>query len=189
MATDLEKLSGPHVARNWFLELDLPSGASYLHSGVGRYTIESKEWRGVSDPIGGRLVSLEGIEEARFGQATAITVTLSGANREFLKSVHDTARQLEGRPANLYFAVFDTETAELLLGLKRMFPGKMTAPEIAWGGVGIRTVSLTIESRWAGQNYPFLGKWTPAGQRKRYPGDPPDKGLDFVGVETTEKYE
>lgn len=182
---DLEKLSGPHVARNWFLDLDLPTGRSYLHSGAGRITMDGKEWRGISDPIGGRLVSLDGIEEARFGQATAITITLSGANRAFLKSVHDTALAIEGREAILYFSVFDTETAELLLGPQRMFPGKMTAPEIIWGGIGMRTVSITIESRWAGQNYPFLGMWSPAGQRKRFPFD---KGLDRIGIETAEIY-
>lgn len=180
-------LSGPNIHRAWFLELDLPSGWSYLHSGVGRFTISSKEWRGVSDPIGGRLVSFSRVEEGRFGQATAIKVTLSGANREFLRSIHTTAAEIEGRNANLYFGVFDAETQTINtdIGLKRVFPGLMSSPELEWGGAGLRTASITLESRWAGLRFPLNQKWNAAGQRKRYAGD---KGLDLVGVKTAETY-
>lgn len=185
-ADDLDRLAGPHVARAWFLELDLPAGAARFHSGTGRKTVGGYEWRGVTDPIGGQLVSLNGIEEPRFGQAVAIQVILSGANREFFKSVHDIARDIEGRRADLYFAMFDGETQELIGGLRKIFPGKMSAPSLAWSGIGTRTVAITIESIWSSQNYPFGGKWNGAGQRKRYAGD---KGLDFVGVKVTENWE
>ena len=64
-----------------------------------------------------------------------------------------------------------------------MFPGYISSPKIRWSGINSRSVSLTIESLWHSQNFPFGGKWTPADQRARYPGD---KGLDYVGVKVQE---
>lgn len=182
---DLDRLAGPHVARAWFLEMDLPAGLTRLHSGTGRKTVGGFEWRGVTDPIGGQLVSLSNIEEPRFGQAVAVNVTLSGANATFFKSVHTDARAIEGRRADLYWAAFDGETGEVLIGLKKLFPGKITSPSLQWQGIGIRTVSITIESIWSSQNYAVGGKWNGADQRRRYPGD---KGLDFVGVKVSENW-
>ncbi|WP_353641315.1 transcriptional regulator [Mesorhizobium sp. WSM2239] len=182
---DLDRLAGPHVARAWFLEMDLPAGLTRLHSGTGRKTVGGFEWRGVTDPIGGQLVSLSGIEEPRFGQAVAVSVTLSGANADFFKSVHTDARAIEGKRADLYWATFDGETGEVLIGLKKLFPGKITSPSLQWQGIGLRTVSITIESIWSSQNYAVGGKWNGADQRRRYPGD---KGLDFVGVKVSENW-
>lgn len=182
-ADDLDRLAAPHVARAWFLDADLPSGRSYLHNGMGNIVIAGQTWRGVADPLSGRLVTLNAIEEPRFGAAAAVEIGLTAANAEFLASVHSTRADIEGRDASLYFAVFDQETGEMLTGLKRMFRGRLTAPRIKWGGIGLRLVTITLESIFSSQNYPFGGKWNGADQRRRYPGD---KGLDFVGVKVTE---
>lgn len=183
---DLARLSAPHVARAWFLELDLPDGLERLHNGTGRVTVGGREWRGVSDPTSGQLVSLSSVEEPRFGQAVAVNVTLSGANKAFLQSVHATRREIEGRRADLFWAAFDGETGEVLIQPKKLFPGKMSSPVIQWQGVGIRTVSLTIESIWSGDNFPFGGRWNDADQRRRYAGD---KGLQYVGVKVQEQWQ
>ena len=184
---DTDWLRRPHIARAWFLECDLPSGMAHFHSGTGTVTAGGQTWRGVSDPIGNQLVSMSNVEEPKFGQAVAVQITLSGANVAFFKSVKDAARALEGRDANMYWAAFDAETAEIWPGgLKRLFPGKISAPSLRWQGVGIRSISLTIESIWSSQNYPFGGRWNPADQRRRYPGD---KGLDFVGVKVAEQWQ
>lgn len=55
---EIDALGAPHVVRAWFAMLDLPSDVARLRSGVGRVTVGGFEWRGVSDPIGGRLVAL-----------------------------------------------------------------------------------------------------------------------------------
>ncbi|MEP9374992.1 transcriptional regulator [Mesorhizobium sp. KR1-2] len=183
---DLDWLARPHIARAWFLALDLPSGLHRLHSGTGRVTVGGHEWRGVTDPISGQLVSLSNVEEPRFGRAVALNITLSGANREFFKSVHATRRQIEGRRADLYFVVFDGETGTVWpRGLAQLFPGKITSPVLQWSGIGARTVSVTLESLWSSQNFPFGGKWNGADQRGRFPGD---KGFDFVGVKVSENW-
>lgn len=184
-AADLDRLAQPHVARAYFLEADLPSGMAYFHNGVGRVTTGGHTWRGVTDPLGSQMVSLSSIDEARFGYASAVQITLSGANLAFFKSMHDTARDLEGRDASLYWACFDGETGEVLIGLRKIFRGQMSAPTLKWGGVGVRTVGLTIESIWSAQNYPFGGRWNDADQQRRYPGD---KGLAYVGQDVTEQW-
>lgn len=182
---DLDRLAAPHVGRMWFLELDLPSGIHRLHNGTGRKTIGGHEWRGVTDPLGGQLVSMSSVEEPRFGQAVAVDISLSSANLAFFKSFHDVRGDIEGRRADIYFAVFDAETEEVLIGLRKLFPGKITAPKLKWQGIGLRAVSITVESIWAGMNFPFGGKWNDADQRRRYPGD---RGLQFVGVDVSETW-
>jgi hypothetical protein len=183
---ELDRLASPYVARAWFLALDLPSGISRLHSGVGRVSVGGHEWRGVTDPIGGRLVSMSAVEEPAFGAAAKIDITLTGADRAFITSVRESAREIKGRPADLYWAAFDGETQEVVIGLKKLFPrGRMTSPSIRWAGPGLRTVTLGIESLWSAQNFAPGGKWNGAGQRKLYPGD---KGLDFVGVKISENW-
>lgn len=182
---DLDRLAAPHVGRNWFLELHLPSGIHRLHNGTGRKTVGGHEWRGVTDPLGGQLVQMSAVEEPRFGQAVAVDITLSGANREFFQSVHATRAAIEGSRADIYFAVFDAETEEVLIGLRKLFPGRLSAPKLKWQGIGIRSVSITVESIWSSMNYPFGGKWNDADQRRRYPGD---KGLQYVGVDVSETW-
>ena len=180
---DFELLAGPHVTRSWFLEMNLPTGWAYFHTGTGRITLDGKVWRGVADPIAGALVSISDIEEARQGAAPAVQIVMSGANKEFLQSIHANKNDIEGREANLHFAVSDPETGKIIMGLKRLFPGYLSSPEIVWEAMGTRTVAVKIESRWAGFNFQPLGKWSPSGQRRRYPGD---KGLDFMGVDISE---
>lgn len=186
-AEEIDALGAPHVARAWFAMLDLPSGVARLHSGAGRIMAGGFEWRGVSDPIGGRLVSLAGVEEPAFGQAAAVTITLTGADRSFLQSVHATRRQIEGRPANIYWCAFDGETQKPLMELKGLFTrGRMSSPSLQWSGLGARTVSLTVENIWAAQNFAPGRKWNPADQQRLYPGD---KGLDYVGQKVSENWQ
>ncbi|HEX5940503.1 MAG TPA: transcriptional regulator, partial [Dehalococcoidia bacterium] len=103
---------------------------------------------------------------------------------DFIRSVKGQARQTEGALADLYWCAFDQETQEVWSGgLKKLFPGYLSAPKRQSQGIGVRTVSFTVETLWQSQNFPFGGKWSPADQERRYPGD---KGLEFVGVKVTE---
>lgn len=185
-ADDLDRLSGLHIQRAWFASVALPSGTRRLHTGMGPVTIGGQEWEGVSDPFGGQLVEVGSIEEPQFGQAPAIDIVLSGGNREFLKAMWDDRRAIEGAACDMYFAVFDAETGDVLVDLKKMFPGKITAPRFSMKGAAIRAISLKIVSVFEGLNFPKTGaQWSPAGQRARYPGD---KGLDFINQEAVELY-
>lgn len=185
-SADLDALSAPHVRRAWFGEIELPSGTRNLHTGMGRIALGGKDWEGISDPFGGQLVGLNGIEEPSFGQAVAVDVVLSGANKAFLKSMWDDRHAVEGARADLYFAVFDAETGDVLIPLKKLFPGKLTAPRFSFIGSAIRAIMPRIVSVLEGMNFPSVGAmWSPSGQRARYPGD---KGLDFINSDIVETY-
>lgn len=183
---DLDRLSGHHVQRAWFAHVFLPSGERRLHTGMGPKEIGGFEWEGVSDPFGGQLVGVGSIEEPRFGQAPAIDIIMSGANRAFLKSIWDDMPSIEGARCDMYFATFDAETGEVVYPFRRMFPGKITAPRLQFVGASIRAISLKIVSVFEGLNFPSAGaQWSPTGQRQRYPGD---KGLDFINSKLIEYY-
>lgn len=182
-AADLDRLSGPHVSRAWFSEIDLPSGIKRLHNGVGRVTVGGYEWLGVTDPLGGQLVRVDAVEDPRFGQAPSVVITLGGISVEFWREVKSTARQMEGRRCDMYWASFDPETGDVDITLKKLFPGKISAPTLHRAGIGIRNASFTIESLWQSQNYPFGGRWNSADQERRFPGD---LGGQFIGVKVQE---
>jgi len=179
---DLELLSGPHVARCWFGEFDLPSGVARLHSGVGRVMAGGHEWRGVSDPFGGQMVSVSALEDPRFGQATKVDIIIGSVSAEFFRSVKADARDIEGRSATISFGMFDGETGELLM-FRMPFPGMMSAPSLHRHGISQRYIRLGVEGFWEAQNFPFGGRWNSADQKRRHPGD---KGLDFIGVKVSE---
>jgi len=183
--TDLDALSAPHVGRAWFVDIQIPGNRLRLHNGVGRVSVGGHEWRGVTDPIGGRLVSIAEVEDPQFGQAPAVQIGLTGVDVAFVREVHATARDLEGVPADVYWAMFDPETGAELIPLRRLFPGTLSAPLISWPGPGRRAVAFTIESVWSGKNYQPGRKWNGAEQRRRYPGD---LGLDFVGVKVADNW-
>ena len=83
-------------------------------------------------------------------------------------------------------AVIDNETDKVLVGLRRLFRGVITSPEIQVQSRFTRIVQATIESIWSGLNYSFVSTWSNAGQQKRYPGD---KGFSLVGVKVAEQYQ
>lgn len=180
---DLYRLSAPHVARAWFAEIDLPSGVRRLHNGVGDISAGGRSWTGITDPIGGQLVSVDQVEEPRFGQAPAVVVMIGGITVDFWREIKQTAREMEGRRCDMYWAEFDAETGEIGIALKKLFPGRITAPSLHKAGPAIRSASFTVESMWQSQNYPFGGRWNASDQQRRYPED---LGGQFIGVKVQE---
>lgn len=185
-ADDLDALSRPHVQRAWFAHVVINGEIRRLHTGMGPVEIAGQTWEGISDPFGGQMVGLSGMEEPRFGQAVAVDVVLSGANRDFLKAIWDDRHDIEGGQADLYFAVFDAETGDVLIGLRKVMPGKLTAPRIIWSGPHIRAIALKIVSVWEGINFSSTdAEWSPTGARQRYAGD---EGLDLINGDIVENY-
>ncbi len=183
---DLAALGRPHCQRAWFAEVDLPSGLRRLHTGMGPIEIAGLEWQGVSDPFGGQLIGIGSIEEPEFGQASAVDVVISGANRAFFRQMWVDRHALEGGRCDLYVASFDAESGDVVVPLKRWFPGKLTAPKFSIVGANIRFMSMKIVSPFEGLNFPETRMmWSPAGQRARYPGD---EGLDLITSDIIEEY-
>jgi len=183
-STDREVLKRPHVGQSIHVDLDHPTlGMLRFHGGVGRVTANGQVWKGVSSPDGRQMAQVGMVSARRFNQAVAVEIAISGANAEFMSEIKTTARSMEGRAANVYFAIFDAETQQELLW-RKVLPGFMTAPRLVWEGVGTRLVLLTIESEDQAKNFSTVEKWSPAGIRKRYGADV--KGLDFMGVDVKE---
>jgi hypothetical protein len=180
--TDYDRLAGPHVARLWFAEIELSSGTKRYHGGVGRITAGGHVWTGVTDPLSGQLVNVAAVEDPRFGQAAAVAITIGGISKEFWTEIKQTARQMEGDRCDLFWASFDPETGVIDITLKKMFPGKLSAPAL-FRALGVRHCVFTVESLWQSQNYPFGGRWNSADQERRFPGD---LGGQFIGVEVQE---
>lgn len=183
---DPDDFAGIHIQRAWFGRVELPSGTRHLHTGLGPKIIDDVEWEGVSDPFGGQLVGVGQVEEPEFGQAPSVDIVLSGANRQFLKSMWDDRHAIEGAPADLHFATFDAETGEEKSGLDLLFPGKLTAPKFTISGSSIRSIALKVVSPFEGMNFPETKyMWSPAGQRERFPAD---EGLDLVNADIVEEF-
>lgn len=176
-------LRRPNVARGLFVEVEFPSETRRYHNGAGNVTIGGYEWFGVTDPVSGQMVSINAIEEPRFGQAASLGIVLSGIRAEFMREIYTLATDLEGLRADVYFVAFDTETLDIAIPLKKLFPGFLSSPKNHWQAIGERYVSLTIESTWQAQNYPFSERWTNADQQRRYTGD---LGLSLLGVTVNE---
>lgn len=174
---DLAALSGPHVQRAFFFDVIWPTERRRYHTGTGPVEIGGFTWQGVNDPFGAALVSLGEVEEPRFGTAPAISILFSGANKDFLREVWTT--DLEGVACDPYFAAFNAESGAVVVGLRKLFEGKVTAPMIECEGLAVRAVSVRIVDIEEGLNYPVTQtQWSPAGHRSRYPGS---KGMDYVG--------
>lgn len=183
----IEWLARPHISRVWFAALDLPSGVQYIHSGVGTFTHDGHDWLGIADPVGGRLVSMSQVEEPVFGQAASINFILSGVTAEFLQEWKAMAREMEGRPADVYWAAFDPETWQIWPdGLVAMFPsGRISSPGLHRIGLGVRAVSLTVESEFAAMNFPTGEQWSDADLQRRYPGV---RGFEYLGQQISEQW-
>lgn len=180
---DFYRLSAPHIARAWFAEIDLPSGIKRLHNGVGDVPAGGHLWTGITDPIGGQLVGIDQVEDPRFGQAPTVVIMIGGITLDFWREIKQTAREMEGRRCDIFWAEFDAETGEIGVTLKKLFPGRITSPSLHKSGPAIRSAAITIESMWQSQNYPFGGRWNATDQQRRYPGD---LGGQFIGVKTQE---
>ncbi|MCF3933305.1 transcriptional regulator [Acuticoccus sp. M5D2P5] len=179
-AADEAALDAMHVCRAWFADIVLPTGRRRLWTGDGPITIGGATWEGVTDPFGGQLVSLTDVEEVRFGQAPAAAAVISGANREWLRTVWDGAG-IVGVPCDLLFAVFDQETGAALTDLKLMVQGKITGVHFEMGdGLSTRAIVVRIGSWEEALNFAAMATdWSPDGQRSRVAGD---RGLDYVGA-------
>jgi len=182
----LDKLSELHIQRALFAHVKLSSGDRRFHTGLGPQEIGGYVWEGVSDPFGGQVISIGAIEDPWFGYAPAVDVVISGANKQWLKTLWDDREDLDGAACDLYFAVFDAETGEIVVDLVSLMPGRITAPKFSFVGLSIRFIQLKIVSAFEGLNFPATNAaWSPAGQRARFPGD---KGLDFIGSKIIEFY-
>lgn len=177
----LVALSGPYVFRAWFVEVLWSTGTRYYHTGMGLVEVEGIEWQGVSDFFAGALVSLVGIEEPRFNTAPKPEIVFTGADRSYLYQVRQ--EPTEGVECYINFAAVDGVTQEFIVPLHELFRGRLTAPRIRRARTTAAVV-VGVEEWDQARDFPIPDdEWSPAGQRRRYPGD---KGFDYAGQQAVE---
>lgn len=172
-------LAAPHVTMALLAELSFETATYRLHSGVGRLRVAGEVWHGVADPGAGRLVKISAIELPGVGVASVVTLVLTGADRDLIRSLRREASQAEGRPAALYWQAFEAGTVRAIGDPVLWFPeGTMSSPSFSWDGVGRRSISVNVEGIFSAKNFEIGGKYTSADQQRTYPED---KFFDFAG--------
>ncbi|MBZ0164561.1 MAG: hypothetical protein K8H74_17845 [Notoacmeibacter sp.] len=177
----------PDVARTWLLEADLAAGTYYYVKGTGTLTLDGHDWTGVDDPAGGQFVALGAVDASRFPQATAIQITIAAPSYAFMRSIHENARDIEGRAATLYWAMFNPETEKIIGTKKRVVTGSLSRPHRhASARTGARLITINLEGPWLAKNHPFGGQFTDGWHQREWPGD---KYFEYAGTEVVEPWE
>lgn len=179
------KLSGPHIGRCWFADIKFATGRRRLCQADGPVTIGGHVWDGTTDPFGAQLVQVESIPEPIIGQAPIVRMVISGANKQWRRSIFGSA-PIRNTLCDLYFATIDNETNAVIVPLTLLYPGRLTAPRYITAGPEIRNIVIGVEHIGVALNYPSPNMdWSSAAQRARYPGD---RGLDLMKQGRRETY-
>lgn len=165
-------LSSPHVRAAMLAKLTIGGEVWRLHAGAGILVADGVEWNGVTDPVSPRVVEISQVDCPDPAQAAAVTLTLTGVDASFIRAVVTDETDIEGEPAELRLAVFDVSTnAQIGTSIALFAPATMTSPEVKRSGPGVRSVSVTLESRWSIRKFAPGGRTTDADQKRRFPGD------------------
>lgn len=167
-------LENPHVCRHWFLRLFINGSYQYFHAGSGRAKVELngevKEWVGVSDWQGRKLVYMDDITFPDFEYSTIYTITLADADNALYRDVLQYGHKYEGAPTNLYFAMFNQVTETLMSGLVDLFPGYLTSPETL-SNVTDTQIQFNVVSVWEKMNFSMGGRWNYNSHVRKHPDD------------------
>jgi hypothetical protein len=180
------RLAADNVTYTILADLQFQSGRMRLHPGTGVLTVGGFDWIGCGDPGGNRLIEIGSVELPTVGVAAVVELRMSGINVEFLRGVRrvlaENYREVEGRRADLYFAVFYPETVTPIGNPIPFFTdARMTAPSFKMEGPNSRTVTLSVEGIFSAKNFAPNGRHTEADQRRRYPGAQ-DRFHQYVGA-------
>lgn len=150
-----------------------------FHTGVGTLTIEGVNYEGVTDPGQTRMVSLDFIELPTPQTAPKVDITLTGVDAAFLSTLRSQIGEIYGRPAEIYMAVINPETYQVVGSPVLVFDhGICGMPRFFADSVGTRAITLPIDGIWSSKNNAPGGRLNDADQKLRYPGD---RGFELVG--------
>lgn len=178
-AEEVALLGGPRVTYTILGRFDFASGTVHLWPGAGTlFGLGGHDWQGVTDPDGNRMVNISEVAMPEPGVASIIRVELTGIDADFIEAAYDDALEVEGRPAELFIQVFDANE-DPIGAPKSLDPTSyMTAFSYRAGGIGERSVSISIEGIWSAKDFPPGARLTDIDQQRRNPGD---RVCRFVG--------
>jgi hypothetical protein len=142
-------------------DLAFGSGNLRLWTGIGDLV-----WNGVVFTGAGGLVGISEVEEATEVRATTTTLTLSGVSADMVAiALADT---WQGRPADLYLALFD-EAGALLSDPITVRTARMD--QLTWTEGGTASFALTLEDELADITRVQERRYTDRDQQGEFPGD------------------
>lgn len=152
-----ERIVRPFIA----VHIDFPDPV-FAWTGTGTLPFNDEEWTGVHG-----IGSIDTIGEGTDGSATGVKATLLEVPESFREDVRDQA--VRGCTYELFVGALD-ETYQQVVGVKRIWSGRLAGFEIVDGG---QTLSVTAsgESRQIDQRRPAIKRFTDEYQQRKYPGD------------------
>lgn len=156
----LAALSQPHVAALYALKLDLVSGVSRLHSGLGELVIDGEVYYGV-----GAMGSVSPQKEQLSTSPTKLTLGLTGLDNSLLAEVM--RERIVDRTAWLYLVVMGEDGVPLNACLQ--FKGRIAQTPVKAGRTN--TIQLTISNIFEDWQKGLNRRNTDESHRRDNPGD------------------
>lgn len=154
------------------LEASFVSKVSRVFTGVGKLvTRDGLEWTGL-----GEFVGITGIRQQVGLSANKATVTISGANPEWVKLAIDNENEARGRDLVVYGQIFGPGN-ELIGDKFALMAGIMAPLKISGQGPTQRRIEIPVEGLFTRRRRPVFGWNTNFDQQQRFPGD---KGMEFT---------
>ena len=153
-------LNQPHVSALYALKLDLVSGISRIHSGLGELVIGGETYYGV-----GSMGSVGPQKEQLSTSPTKLTVALGGLDDSMLAEVM--RERIVDRMAWLYLVVMGPDGAPLNASLQ--FKGRIAQTPIKAGKTN--TIQLTISNIFEDWQKGLNLRCTDESHRRLYPND------------------
>ena len=154
------------------MEAFFESRTERVFTGVGKLvTRDGLEWTGL-----GEFVSISGLRQGVGLSANKATVTISGANPDWVKMAIRNEHEAKGRDIVIYGHLFTADNAPI--GDRFAFnSGIMSNLKLSGNGPNKRTIEVPIEGLFTRRRRPVFGWNTDFDQRMRFPGD---KGMEFT---------
>lgn len=156
----LAALSRPCVTGLYAIEMDLPSGTSRLHSGLGELVIDGRLFYGV-----GALGAVSTQKEQLSTSPTKLTVALTGLDHALLAEVM--RERVVGRTLRLYLVLLD-EVGNVI-GATLQFKGMIDQTPIKAGKTN--TIQLSVSNIFESWKQGLPYRCTDESHQRLSPGD------------------
>jgi hypothetical protein len=173
-ATQKQLAAGRSVYFGELYQLNFVSGPAYYWDGFGPLVAYGDTWQGAAN-----LVQRSEIPFGLNDEAGKLTLTMSGVDPEVVAAVRASESELYGRVIQIWGQFFD-EAMQLNGTRFFLFRGTMDTPTYVGQGTDHRTILFPCEGEWADRNGAQFEFFTTRSQQQRYPGPPPDAGLEYI---------
>ena len=168
------ELSKGQVNLVFFVEVEFASGLLNLWSGVGDISWDSKTWIGAGD-----LLMIQPARETTGGNATGLTLSLTGVNPAYIALALNEARQ--NKPVKCYFGFLDSSGA-IITDPYQFFKGLVNYIVIGEGGDSA-IITVYAENDLIKLQQPRIRRYTDQDQQSDFPND-----LGFIHVAAIQEW-